>query len=90
MSILIEDNIYTPISVYDYQGVCYKDREIEYAALMVMANSALKHLIWNPIKILFAFIINFISNVYSLPSYMANCKLNFHKIIRFSSLLDLE
>lgn len=74
MHILVEDKIFTPIRVYDYQAVCYEDKGIEYDFLMAKASSALRLILWNPIKILFTILLNFMSNVSSMPSYLANCE----------------
>lgn len=73
MHILIEDKIYEPITVFDYQAVCYEDRETDYDHLM-KRNSAMRALLWNPFKYVLAALTTLLSTVYALPSYMANCK----------------
>lgn len=73
MHILVEDKIYSPIRVFDYQGVCYEDKGIKYEALMATTNSAIR-IITSPLKIVFAALMNFLKKVYSLPSYVANCE----------------
>lgn len=73
MQILIEDKVYEPITVFDYQAVCYEDKNIEYDAIM-KRNSALSVLFWNPFKYVFAVLMTLLSTVYALPTYMANCK----------------
>lgn len=50
MNQLITDNIYERVSVYDYQAVCYQDRDIKYEAIMDIVSSAGSTLIWNPLK----------------------------------------
>ncbi|KAG5676553.1 hypothetical protein PVAND_006378 [Polypedilum vanderplanki] len=50
MKILIHDNIYEKKQIYDFQGVCYQDREIEYEYIMEIVSNAGSILLWNPLK----------------------------------------
>lgn len=76
MHILIEDKVYTPIKIYDYQAVCYKDRMVDYKEIMkqVSRNSALSTLFWNPFKYFATIVTSLLTTVYTLPSFMANCE----------------
>lgn len=75
MNILIEDRVYEPITVYDYQAVCYDDRLIDYDALMKkIGNSASNILLWNPLKYFVAVFATLLNSVYAVPAYMANRK----------------
>lgn len=76
MHILIDDKIYEPIKIYDYQAVCYDDRMVEYEHLMTRS-SALNTFFWNPFKFIATVVITFLSTVYALPSYMANCEYHY-------------
>ncbi|XP_070489901.1 voltage-dependent calcium channel subunit alpha-2/delta-3-like [Chironomus tepperi] len=49
MNTLMVDNIYKFVTVYDYQGVCYEDRNIEYELLMNIVSSATT-IFWHPLK----------------------------------------
>lgn len=73
MHILIEDHVYDPTRVFDYQAVCYEDRNVEYEHLM-KRNSALSVFLWNPFKYFAAVFATLLSTAYAVPSYMANCK----------------
>lgn len=77
MKILIEDHVYEPIQVFDYQAVCYQDKDFKYDNVMeqIGRNSALTVLIWNPFKYFAAIFATLLSTVYAIPSHMANCKL---------------
>jgi hypothetical protein len=73
MHILLEDKFYEPITVFDYQAVCYEDRNTDYDAIM-LRSSALSALFWNPFKYFYAVLTTLFATVYALPSYMANCE----------------
>lgn len=75
MHILIADNVYESTRVFDYQAVCYEDRNVEYEATM-KRNSALSVFLWNPFTYFAALFVTLLSTVYAAPSYMANCKLS--------------
>lgn len=74
MRILVEDGVYEPIKVYDYQAVCYEDKMTEYGAIMkqIGRNSALKALLWNPFEYLIATFFTLLTTAYALPAYIAN------------------
>lgn len=73
MQILKDDGIFEPIRVFDYQAVCYEDKEIDYE-LMPLVSSALNLFLWSPFKYFAAVLMSLLSTVYALPSYMANRK----------------
>lgn len=75
MHLLIEYKVYYGVKVFDYQGVCYEDREVEYKYIMkTPGNSALTALLWNPFKSFLAILSTLISVASTVPSYMANCE----------------
>lgn len=73
MNILVEEKVFQKTKVYDYQAVCYGDRHTEYESIM-LRSSALKAWLWNPFKYLVTVMMTFLTTVYAMPSYMANCE----------------
>lgn len=71
MRILVEDGVYEPIKVYDYQAVCFEDKMTDYGAIL-KRNSALKALLWNPFEYLIATFFTLLSTAYAIPSYISN------------------
>jgi hypothetical protein len=75
MHLLVEDKVYLATKVFDYQGVCYEDRGVEYKYIMkTPGNSAITALLWNPFKSFLALLSTLISVASAVPSYMANCE----------------
>lgn len=76
MHILIEDRVYEPIRVFDYQAVCYLDRNTDYDAMLkrVNHNSARSLALFNPFKYFSTVLATLLSAVNALPSYIANCE----------------
>ncbi|CRK93231.1 CLUMA_CG006775, isoform A [Clunio marinus] len=75
MQILIEDRVYEAVRVYDYQAVCYVDRDVDYDAIM-KRNSAVSTLLWNPVKNFFMFIITLLSIMYPDPEHFYDESIN--------------
>lgn len=73
MQILVDDRVYESTNVYDYQAVCYEDRMVDYDAIM-KRNSALRAMLFNPFKYLFAALLSLVSTALAVPAYMANSK----------------
>lgn len=88
MHILVEDGIYEPVRVFDYQAVCYVNKNVAYKKLMkrdIISSSALSVVFWNPFKYfgtVLATLVSTASTVFgAIPTYMANCKSS--KIVEF-------
>ena len=75
----MEDNIYKFVTVYDYQGVCYEDRNVEYELLMNIVSSATT-IFWHPLKHLWTTFIALLISLKNLivhaasQSYLPNRK----------------
>lgn len=80
MKILLDDFIYEPVSVYDYQAVCYEPRNITYKKRMEIISSA-NSIFLNPIKYFWMTLVSFLSALGNFVSvvatkYIPNCKLS--------------
>jgi Neuronal voltage-dependent calcium channel alpha 2acd len=85
MHILIEDKVYESIKVYDYQAVCYEDRDIVYKKLMKMKNAALSVVLWNPLKSILAVLTTLLTTAQAFSSFMSNSK--FQRTFNYSENL---
>ncbi|KAL7043546.1 hypothetical protein ACKWTF_001566 [Chironomus riparius] len=70
MKTLWDDNIYKFVTVYDYQGVCYEDRNVEYELLMNIVSSATT-IFWHPLKHLWTTFIALLISLKTLIVYAA-------------------
>lgn len=80
MQILIENKIYKSTEFYDYQAVCYIDKNIAYESLYPLSQvSAASELLINPLRSLIAIFLNiaslFMETFAKAP--MKNCKILF-------------
>lgn len=80
MQLLIEERIYKPISVYDYQAVCYVDKNIDYEQdYHSPANGAASLLLWTPIDLIQVFLTSILIGLWNFPAlvlareYIENC-----------------
>jgi hypothetical protein len=78
MQILYDDKIYQKVAVYDYQAVCYEDRNVEYDLLMDIVSSASYNLV-NPFKHFITAVLSLLSSLIDFAiaskAFIPNCKL---------------
>lgn len=68
MNTLFQDNIYKFVTIFDYQGVCYEDRNVDYGKIMDIVSSATA-IFWHPLKHLWT---TFIALLISLKNIIVN------------------
>lgn len=73
----MEEKIFEVFAVYDYQAVCYEDRNVEYEDLMDIMSSAEKLFI-SPMKFLWKLLVVMASTIWKLAvaakEYLPNCE----------------
>jgi voltage-dependent calcium channel alpha-2/delta-3 len=77
MHLLMTENIYNQVTIYDYQAVCYEDRMTRYEGIMDIVSSA-NTIILSPIKLLWNILWILASNMWhfvlAVKEYIPNCK----------------
>lgn len=78
MQTLVDNKVYEHVTVYDYQAVCYEDKEVEYDAILEIVSSA-STILWNPLKHLWTALIALFSTLWnslieSSDAYIPNRK----------------
>lgn len=80
MHLLKEEKIYEDVTIFDYQAVCYDDRNMEYDDIMDILSSA-NSIFVNPMKLLWNLVLGILSTFWKLAvasrEYLPNCKLFF-------------
>lgn len=78
MHLLKEEKIYEDVTIFDYQAVCYEDRNKDYEDIMDIMSSA-NQIFLNPLKLLWNIVLGvasvFWNLVYASIEFMPNCKL---------------
>lgn len=77
MYLLREEGIYKDVTIYDYQAVCYEDRNKKYDAIMdIMSNAS--GVLMSPLKFLWHILVVVASTLWKLADaakqYLPNCK----------------
>lgn len=77
MYLLRQEGIYNDVTIYDYQAVCYEDRNKKYEAIMdIMSNAS--RVLMSPLKVLWQMLVLVASNIWKLADaakqYLPNCK----------------
>lgn len=77
MHLLKEEKIYEDVTIFDYQAVCYDDRQKEYDDIMDIISSA-NNFFTSPLKLLWNLLVGFASVFTTLvdasKDYLSNCE----------------
>lgn len=77
MRLLMEEKIYDDVTIFDYQAVCYEDRNTKYEAIMDIMSSAGRAFM-SPMKFLWNMLAVVASTVWKLAAaakeYVPNCE----------------